>query len=647
MNTSRGPATGPRGRRLSYALVLTPLLIGNALMLALCLLGFYTLSATRAYVGGESQWSKARAQAVKHLRAYASSGAPRSLQRFAQALEVPLGDQAARQLMEQPQLDWAACAAALGRGGNAPEDVPGMIRLYRWFGHSALLAPAIDIWRQADTHIARLQTLARQLEQAFERPDAGKRSAQLTLALAALDELDNELLGLERRFGQALGEASRAAFEILALAIGLTALLLTLSAYALARLGLGRQRRYENALEDANRRWTLAAEADGLGLFEWRQREDRVLLDARACAVYGLKADPAGLEIARSRVRRLVEPADADALQEQLDLATSAGTLFRQRFRVRPSSPGAAGPLRHVEVTGVMRGSLATGDRRMVGMIKDVTAQVRQEQLALEKAAAERSAAARTEFLSRLSHELRTPLNAVLGFSELLLMDRADGLSTAQRQRIQLIADSGRHLLHLVDDVLDISGIDAGRFRIERRPTPLLPVLESAVALVSAERQEYGVRLEQASPPPGLAVWADAQRLGQVLANLLSNACKYNRRGGLVRIEVQPGEAGVRISVADQGQGLGEDEIAQLFQPFKRLPATAHLRGTGLGLSIAKLLVEQMGGRIEVHSRPGQGTVFSVILQAAPPPAAPAWAGPAAPSPGPAAPDAGAPARAH
>lgn len=613
------PAPNPQARRLSYLLVLTPLLIGNALMLALCLLGFHVLSATRAYVGGESLWSKSRAQAIMHLRIYASTGAAPQLHRFEQALQVPLGDRAARLEMDKPALDWERTAAALQRGSNAPDDVPGMIRLYRWFGGTTLMAPAVTIWRQADVHIDKLQAIAQQLQRDFELPPA-ERGAQLVLVLASLDELENELLGLERRFSQALGEASRATFQLLSLAIVLLALLLTLTAYVLARAGLRRQRRYESALEDANRRWSLAAEADGLGVFEWHQPSDRVILDARACTVYGLASGPEGLEIARSQVRALVEPADTLQLQSQLDVVTSAGGLFRQRFRILPANGGERAVPRHVEVTGVMRGSMAGSDRRMVGVIKDVSAQVQQEQLALEKAAAERSAAARMEFLSRLSHELRTPLNAVLGFSDLLLLDRTEALSEAQRQRIQLIGEAGKHLLHLVDDVLDISGIDSGRFSIARAVTPLAPVLEAAMALVTAERQEYGVRLELTAPPTALAVWADAQRLGQVLANLLSNACKYNRRGGLVRIGVQGDAERVRIDVEDQGQGLTPSESAQLFQPFKRLPSTAHLRGTGLGLSIAKLLVEQMGGEISVVSRPGQGTVFSVTLRAAPQP---------------------------
>jgi len=114
-----------------------------------------------------------------------------------------------------------------------------------------------------------------------------------------------------------------------------------------------------------------------------------------------------------------------------------------------------------------------------------------------------------------------------------------------------------------------------------------------------------------------MRVWADGHRLGQVLANLLSKACKYNRPGGQVSVSVRRERVQWRTSIADQGAGLSPEEIALQFQPFKRLPGTAHLHGTGLGLTIVKLLVEQMGGSIEVSSKPGQGAVFSVLLEAA------------------------------
>lgn len=608
-------ASVPRKRRLSYALVLTPLLIGNALMLALCLLGFYVLSATRAYVGGESQWSKARAQAVKHLRAYAASGAPAQLQRFQQALQVPLGDRAARLELDKPAPDLRLATAAFERGGNAADDIPGMMRLYRWAGRSDLMRPSVQAWERGDAHIFRLQAMGEQLQQLHAQPGppGEERLSRIALLMFAIEELDNELLGLERQFSQALGEASRSTYLALALAIGLTALLLTLTAYALARSGLRRQARYETALEAANQRWSLAAQSDGLGLFEWQQRSDRVLLDARACAVYGLACGAEGLNLARSQLHAQVDPDDIPALELQLDQTlASAEPFFRHRFRIRVD--GAA---RHVEVSGLMFRSAAKEDHRMVGVIKDVSARVHQAQLELEIAAAERSAAARMEFLSRLSHELRTPLNAVLGFSELMLLDRADALSPNQQRRVQLIGGAGRHLLRLVDDVLDISSIDSGHFSVERRPTPLAPVLASAAALIASEVQAHDIQLALEPPPASLSVMADEQRLGQVLANLLSNACKYNRHGGRVRVRTELQGDQVRIAIEDQGQGLTEAEQAQLFQPFKRLPATAHLSGTGLGLSIVKLLMEQMGGAVSVSSQPGAGSVFTLTLRAA------------------------------
>ncbi|MDI4631850.1 hypothetical protein J7U46_02190 [Pelomonas sp. V22] len=614
-----GDATGPRRRRLSFALVLTPLLLGNVVMLALCMGGFYVLSATRAYVGGESQWSKARAQAIDELRAYAASADPARLHAFERAMQVPLGDHQARLAMDEPQLDWQRASEGFARGRNAPEDVPGMIRLYRWAGSSRLMAPAVQAWRQGDGLIAELQALAGVLQQTLNE-DPVARPQRLAQTLAALDQLALKLLEQELSFSAELGKASRATLQVLSATVALTALLLTLSAYAMQRSGLKRQGRYEAALEAANHRWSLAAEVDGLGVFEWQKHSDRVYLDARACAVYGLPINPNspdGLEVPRSRVRALVDSSHTPGLQAALDAAVSDSGTLRQRFRIRPeSSPD--GELRHVEVTGAMlRGQPGAGEQRMVGVIKDITQQLQQEQLALDKQAAERSAAARMEFLSRLSHELRTPLNAVLGFSELMLMEsNGEALSDKQRHRIQLIADSGRHLLSLVNDVLDISSIDAGRFSISCQPTLLAPALQAALELAAPEQQAYGVTMELQPLPPGLAVHADALRLGQVLANLLSNACKYNRPQGLVRVQAERLAEQVHISVQDQGAGLTAAEQAQLFQPFKRLDSGAHRPGTGLGLSIARLLAQQMGGDIKVESQPGQGSRFSLILQA-------------------------------
>lgn len=629
------PRAQPERRRLPYALVLSPLLVGNVLMLSLCLLGFHILSASRAYVGGQSLWSQARAQAFKHLRNYALYGSPQQLAQFHAALAVPLGDREARLGLDREQLDSAAVTEALRRGGNAAEDIPGMIRLYRWFGRSELMRDSVHAWRRADEHIMELQAMAAQLQQRLE--SAGRMSdPRPELTLARLDALESELQTLEQQFSQALGEASRATYQRLASVLVLTALLLTLTAALMLRAGLRRQRRAEAALEDANRRWTLAAASAGLGIFEWTVDEDKVLLDPRACAIYGLHVEGEGLcELPRCRLRTLALEEDVPALQAVLDgalgrPASSAqqvpegGRLFSHRYRIRPEHGQVA--LRHLEVTGLLFDPTPSGERRkMVGVIRDISLQLQQEQLALDKVAAERSAAARMEFLSRLSHELRTPLNAVLGFSDLLLLGGPEALGPRPRRHVEMIQAAGKHLLRLVDDVLDISHIDAGHYQVARSPVPMAPVLTEAAALVSAELREHAIELQLPSLPDAglteLQVLGDAQRLSQALANLMSNACKYNRPGGQVRVTVQGDAHWVRVAVEDQGPGMSEQDLALLFQPFKRLPGTAHLPGSGLGLTIVKLLVEQMGGRVQVSSRLGEGSCFTLELPRAPSPA--------------------------
>ena len=222
---------------------------------------------------------------------------------------------------------------------------------------------------------------------------------------------------------------------------------------------------------------------------------------------------------------------------------------------------------------------------------------------------------AKDEFLSRMSHELRTPLAAVIGFSELL--DLA-GLDERHRQWVAQIHKAGRHLLDLVDEVLDISRIESGQLSISLEPVALAPLLQDALELMQplAETRRVAVHPQENLSPHGY-VFADAQRLKQVVINLISNAIKYNREGGEVRISVarQDGDC-VRLSVEDTGAGIDEASVGKLFRPFERLnAAAAGIEGTGLGLSLSRTLIEAMGGTVGVASTPGVGTTFWVDLE--------------------------------
>ena len=235
-----------------------------------------------------------------------------------------------------------------------------------------------------------------------------------------------------------------------------------------------------------------------------------------------------------------------------------------------------------------------------------------------ERSTERRANEAKTEFLSRMSHELRTPLNAILGFTQLLELDLAG--EEQHRESLRHIAQAGRHLLQLIDEVLDISRIETGRLVLALETFALRDVLEEALALMRplADRRRLTVEEEWRSAPP-LYVHADPARVSQVLLNLLSNAIKYNTEGGRLRVAVQRGpDDTVRVAVTDTGPGIPSDELGRLFVPFERLPSTAgSADGTGLGLALALRTAQAMGGRIDVESRPGRGSTFTLVLPAA------------------------------
>jgi PAS domain S-box-containing protein len=245
------------------------------------------------------------------------------------------------------------------------------------------------------------------------------------------------------------------------------------------------------------------------------------------------------------------------------------------------------------------------------GVGRNVTAQVRAElELKAAKLTAENANRAKSDFLSNMSHELRTPLGAILGFGQLLEEDVAALPTALHRQWVGSIVRAGWHLLGLVNEVLDLARIEAGRIELSLDGVSLDDLVDECrgeIAALAAKR-EIKVTTELDGTPYARA---DRMRLRQVLLNLLSNAVKYNRDGGEVRVSVRPAGNVVRIAVSDTGQGIAKERMAELFQPFKRLGAErSKVEGFGLGLSITRRLIEMMGGRIEVESEPGRGSTF-------------------------------------
>ena len=242
-------------------------------------------------------------------------------------------------------------------------------------------------------------------------------------------------------------------------------------------------------------------------------------------------------------------------------------------------------------------------------------ATVEQAQQEAERAREEatRANTAKSEFLSRMSHELRTPLNAILGFGQLLELAALDD---QDREGVEHILKAGRHLLALINDVLDLSRIEAGMLMISLEPVDAAELLHDTVSLIEPLAASRSISLRIATGDCGVYVRTDRQRCRQVLLNLLSNAVKSNRDGGEVELHcARPSEETLRVSVRDTGPGIDPARRERLFEPFERLGAeNSTVEGTGLGLALSKQLVERLGGAIGVDTRPGEGSTFWIDL---------------------------------
>ncbi len=221
------------------------------------------------------------------------------------------------------------------------------------------------------------------------------------------------------------------------------------------------------------------------------------------------------------------------------------------------------------------------------------------------------------EFVLTASHELRSPLTSVQGFAELLLLER-EQLSPKQAETVEVILDNTRHLVRLLNDLLDLARSDAGRLTIMPVPTETAPLIEDAVRTMRAQFDARGQRLGIALEPELPRIEADTDRIRQILVNLLTNANEYCPESATIEVKARSTGADVEIDVIDDGPGIPEQQLAHIFERFSRGDAgeTQRVGGTGLGLAISKSLVELHGGTIEAESAPGRGSTFRVRLPA-------------------------------
>jgi PAS domain S-box-containing protein len=329
--------------------------------------------------------------------------------------------------------------------------------------------------------------------------------------------------------------------------------------------------------------------------------------------------DPALGPPPRDEVVQLYAPEDTVRLKEAAIAAYTDGRAYSLVVRTAGHNPD----VRWIRAEGRARYAADGRITGLIGTAVDVTESVeREEALRLAQAHAEAANRSKSEFLANMSHEIRTPLTAILGYTDLLRDEvRASGANSEQLASLDTIRRAGEHLLSVINDILDISKIEAGRMAVEAVPTELPAVLLDVESLMRARAEQKGVSLEcRLTAPIPVQVNTDPTRLRQVLMNLVGNAVKFTDRGRvLLEAGVEESEAGplLVLSVDDTGPGMSEEQVAQLFQAFMQVDSSMTRRhgGTGLGLTISRRLAQLMGGDVELaQTAVGRGSRFEVRL---------------------------------
>ncbi|WP_083508282.1 ATP-binding protein [Erythrobacter sp. AP23] len=469
---------------------------------------------------------------------------------------------------------------------------------------------------------------------------SGEVEPALTDNKLALDELRRSIDDIQQREAVVLDERRarvddvRRGFLILTAVSALVGLLGSLSAVYLFSTGIVRRvRRLEGdaqALAKGERLTEMPEEADEVGRLaqrlvrasallraredDLRASEERFRLVIERVRDYGIFAlDPKGIvtswNLGAERIKgwraedilgrhfsSFYPPETREYLPAQmLERARKSGSAEDEGWRIRKDGSRFWA---NVVIT-----ALRNEDGELQGFAKvtrDMTERRRSENaLRTAREEAEAASRAKSEFLSRTSHELRTPLNAILGFGQLLEIDE-EKFGKSHREAIGQITKAGRHLLALINDLLDISSIEAGGTDLKIEEIDLNELFDEIRALASPIVASAGLSFELSQPEPSVAVLADRRRVMQVLLNLVGNAAKYNREGTFVRLACRLRDTDVEVRVEDDGPGIPVDVAERLFTPFDRLGQQdrARVEGTGLGLALSKSLVESMGGRI-------------------------------------------------
>lgn len=355
----------------------------------------------------------------------------------------------------------------------------------------------------------------------------------------------------------------------------------------------------------------MATEASEIGVWELDLESGHLTWNEQMSKIFG--TDPKTLTNTAEDWKDRLHPDDRDEMVAKLQKCIETGEDFIGNFRIVTPD----GAHRVIKARSEILNSELSGSLVMIGTNIDITSQeLLIDELEEAKEIANKSNEAKSEFLASMSHELRTPMNAVLGYAQMLQLVADDHLSDKEKEYLGYILESGQHLLTLINDVLDLSQIEAGSFEVDEEDLDILEILTQAETIIRPIAEKKKLTIERSSVPSCAPhIQSDRIRVNQILLNLLSNAVKYSPEGGRITLTteiVAPNR--IRLAVTDAGLGIAPKDQAVIFNPFTRLHGSSMTtaEGVGIGLAVSKKLAEQLGGTIGVESRVGRGSTFWV-----------------------------------
>lgn len=494
-----------------------------ALELFTLLFAMDTLSAVRAFVGGEGMWSKAQKGAVLEIKAYARTRKNSRYLAYKEHLRIPLGDHKARVEMQKPDMNMAIVHEGFVEGRVHPQDIESMVNLMRRFYFVPYIRDAITAWNEGDELIFQLMDVGEQLHVLIttaKTPTGNQK--EIDAALEKIFALNERLTVIENNFSYILGQGSR-----------------------------------------------------------WLERLLMILLVAAVIAV-----ESTGLTLTILMSRRLSKD-----LQDLNQFARNIGSGdWSQPVPVHSKDE---------------LGQLAVALNKMAENLRESTS---------ERQVAERANEVKSLFLANMSHEIRTPLNAILGFVQLL---KESTNANENRRYLEIIERTGNSLATIINDILDISKVEAGKLEIEKQPCSLKQLLRDTYSLLNLRCEEKGITLKFHDSDLPDAVRIDATRYKQILLNVIGNAIKFTKRGGVTAtFEVRNHILSCRVQ--DTGIGIPPGSFAKLFQPFSQLDPSIRkgFGGTGLGLILSKRIANLMGGDLTLNgSEVGRGSTFTISIE--------------------------------